>query len=222
MTTAARDAPKVGVAVIRDAIIQTVGSTNDRRMTFIASDETVDRYGDVIRANGWDLSNFRQNPVLLFGHQSRALPVGKVPNITVNGTRLIADAEFMPEGMSDAADQVWRAVDGGFLKAASVGFMPTVEPNMIWAADDPNHQDWPTGYEYVGQELLELSVVPVPANPQALALARSLGISPAMQRLMIEPDEGASARVAAQQRRNVLTIARLRPGFSLRKHNVTS
>ena len=37
-------------------------------MRFVASDESVDRYGDIIRASGWQLDNFRKNPVLLFAH----------------------------------------------------------------------------------------------------------------------------------------------------------
>lgn len=208
-----REMPKVGDRLTRDGTLVATTDTNSskRGMTFVASDESVDRYGDIIRANGWDLSNFKTNPVLLFGHDSSAVPIGKVPDIRVEGSRLVADVEFRPEGDSAAADDVYSALQGGFLSAVSVGFLPTKAPNMIWAADDPKHEKWPTGFEFVGQELLELSVVPVPANPQALALARSLHLSEATQRRLLIFDERASARVAAQQRRNQLTIARLRP-----------
>lgn len=207
-----REAPKVGVALSRTATItKEAGEASSRSMTFVASDETVDRYGDIIRASGWDLANFRQNAVLLFGHDSSTVPIGKVPDVRVEGTRLIATTVFRPEGDSEAADDVYKALQTGFLNAVSVGFLPTAKPNMIWAADDPNHEKWPTGYEFVGQELLELSVVPVPANPQALALARSLHLSEATQRRLLIFDEREVSRVAAQRRRNQLTIARLRP-----------
>jgi hypothetical protein len=63
--------------------------------------------------------------------------------------------------------------------------------------------------------------VPVPANAQALALARSLALSDATQRRLLVFDERASARVAAQQRRNQITLTRLRPGFSMGAKNVS-
>jgi HK97 family phage prohead protease len=217
-----RPAPKVGARLLRTGKIERAasGEESTRRVTFVASDESVDRYGDIIRASGWDLSHFKNNPVLLFGHDSRSVPVGKVPEIGVEGSRLIATVQFRPEGESADADDVYTAVKGGFLNAVSVGFLPTATPKPIWAADDPDHEMWPTGYEFVGQELLELSVVPVPANPQALALARSLALSEATQRRLLIFDERDVARVAAQQRRNQLTIARLRPRSPMGEKNV--
>jgi uncharacterized protein len=209
-----RPMPKVGEHLIREGTVErTVSSDGKRTATFVASDESVDRYGDIIRANGWDLSNFKSNAVLLWAHQSSEPPIGKVPDIRVEGTRLIASVEFRPEGDNAIADDVYKGLQGGFINAVSVGFLPTKKPNMLWADDDPNHEKWPTGYEFVGQELLELSVVPVPANAQALALARSLALSEATKRRLLSFDERAVARVAAQQRRNSLTLARLKPGF---------
>jgi len=203
-----REAPKPGVMIHRDAIVSSIDSSaGERQMRFIASDESVDRYGDIIRASGWQLDNFRQNPVLLFGHQSRALPVGKVDPIQVVGTQLIADCQFLPEGATTMADEVWACVDAGALRAVSVGFAPTGPVNQL--IDQSGN--W-TGFEFTSQELLELSVVPVPANPQALAVAKSLGISEATQRLLFPDDARALAHVAAEQRRRSLTLLRLRAG----------
>jgi HK97 family phage prohead protease len=194
------DKPK---PVERSATIEKDDSA-PRRIRFVASDESVDRYGDIIRAAGWQLDNFRKNPVLLFGHQSRSLPVGKVDPIGIEGTRLIAHAEFPPEGVSPFADTVAQMVDKGFLSAVSVGFMPLATPTPIF---DENKSV--TGFEYNGQELLELSVVPVPANPNALALARSFSLSEEDTRRLFVTDVGA-ARRAAQQRSRLITLARLR------------
>lgn len=205
--TTMRDAPKPGVALTRAAIITRAPDPGSRRMSFVASDESVDRYGDVIRAAGWQLDRFRENPVLLFGHNTRATPVGGVEKIEVVGKKLIADCVFRPEGDSELADDVWKAVEGRFLRAVSVGFMPTGPINQLV----DNTGNW-TGFEFTAQELLELSVVPVPANPQALAVARSLGISEATQRLLFTADERASARVAAEQRRRTIDLLRLRAG----------
>jgi HK97 family phage prohead protease len=203
-----REAPKPGALLHRDALISgTEVSDGERHMRFIASDESVDRYGDIIRANGWQLDNFRKNPVLLFGHQSRALPVGQVDPIQVVGTQLIADCQFLDEGSTQMADEVWACVDAGALRAVSVGFAPTGPINQLI---DQNGS-W-TGFEFTSQELLELSVVPVPANPQALAIAKSLGLSEATQRLLFPADERASARVAAERRRRSINLLRLRAG----------
>ena len=125
-----REAPKPGAVLRRGATIKAVDS-KARTMRFVASDESVDRYGDIIRASGWQLDNFRKNPVLLFAHNSRQPPVGQVPSIEVVGTELIADCLFRPEGDSQLSDDVWRAVEGGFLRAASVGFSPTGPINQL-------------------------------------------------------------------------------------------
>lgn len=204
-----RSKPAVGERVERTATIAraTGADAEARRVTFIASDETVDRYGDIIRVEGWELVNFKRNPVLLFGHNSRDLPIGRVPEVKVEGKRLLATAEFRPEGDNAFTDDVWKALQSGFLNAVSVGFLPTVEPKIIRDEDDRF-----AGFEFVGQELLELSVVPVPANPAALALARDLGLSAEAQRRLLVSDERAVARVAAEQRRRSITLARLRTG----------
>jgi len=182
-----------------------------RRMRFVASDESVDRYGDIIRVAGWDLSNFRTNPMLLFGHDSRSI-IGRVPEIGIEGRQLLATAELRPEGDNELADDIWRGLQGGFIRAVSVGFLPTAEPNVMRGEPDDSGYAPITGFEFVGQELLELSVVSVPANPQALALARELRISEASQRRLFDIDERAVARVAAEQRRRSITLARLRAG----------
>jgi len=190
------------MAISRAVIIEKAASDGGRRVRFVASDETVDRYGDIIRASGWQLDNFRKNPVLLFGHQSDSLPVGKVDPIAVEGTKLIAHAEFLPEGMTAFADSVWSLIEHGALNAASVGFLPLAAPLPIYDAD--KHL---TGFEFIAQELLELSVVPVPANPNALQLAKSFGLSPDEMRCLF--DDGAAARVAAAARTRTITLSRL-------------
>jgi HK97 family phage prohead protease len=209
-----RTAPAIGAPQTRalvGVLERDTGATPNRRVRFVASDESVDRYGDIIRANGWQLDAFRRNPVLLFSHQSRQLPVGKVEPIAVEGTRLIAHAEFTPAGMNDFADTVFAMVDGGFLNAVSVGFMPLASPNPLF-----DENKYLTGFEYVAQELLELSVVPVPANPNALQLARSLKLSPETMRELFAPDEAdaaaaqlATVQLAAASRSRLITLARL-------------
>jgi hypothetical protein len=55
-----------------DVVHKDVTATVDlATLDYVMSDGTVDRYGDVIDPNGWDLGEFRCNPVLLWGHPGR-------------------------------------------------------------------------------------------------------------------------------------------------------
>jgi len=195
-----RTAPKLGNVEYRAATL-VVDEVKDRRATFIASNENVDRYGDIIRSDGWDLTNYKTNPQLLFGHKSRDLPVGKAVNVWVDNKQLLAEVEFATKEINEFADSVYKMVKAGFLNAVSVGFMPTKMPNEI---KDPDTNKWTGGYEFIAQELLELSVVPVPALPGALAIARSLGVD-SNHVLRAMPDivavDGASAFHASLQRK---------------------
>jgi hypothetical protein len=84
-----------------------------------------------------------------------------------------------------------------------LAFLPTAEPNLI--RDEKN--DNIIGFEYVEQELLELSVVPVPANPAALALTKSLQLNREfVKRVFVE--ESASAYLL--QRKREIDMLRLR------------
>jgi HK97 family phage prohead protease len=143
-----------------------------REITIIASDETPDRYGDIVRVDGWKLANYKKNPVLLFAHNSSEPPIGTA-KVEVQGKRLMATAQFLAEGVYDFADTIWRIVRAGALRAASVGFLPLEDP--IFIRDEKNQSI--TGFEYVSQELLELSIVPVPANPAALVQAKSMNLN---------------------------------------------
>jgi HK97 family phage prohead protease/HK97 family phage major capsid protein len=137
-------------------------------MEFVLSDETPDRLDDVIMSDGWDLKAFKRNPIALFGHRSD-FPIGKWLNIRVENKQLIGHLEMAAEGTSPRIDEIRRLIDSGILKAVSVGFRPLESKKR-------EGTDW--GYVYTKSELVETSVVAVPANPNALAIAKSLKISP--------------------------------------------
>lgn len=144
---------------------------DDREATFIASDSTVDRYGDIVSVDGWDLANFRRNPVFLWMH-SQYQPIGKVKKIGVVDEKLVATVRFFDAGDSKMADDLWKLVKKRHLRAVSVGF--TAQEKDIEPIRDENERT--TGFRFLKQELLELSLVSVPANPNALQVARSLGL----------------------------------------------
>ena len=140
-----------------------------RTFRFCFSDGSVDRMGDTIDPAGWDLADFLKNPVALWAHDSSSPPIGRASNLMVEDQRLMGDIEFMSADISPFADTIFRMVEGGWLNAVSVGFLPK---EYDWADDED--REW--GMDFHLQSLLEISVVPVPALPSALVDARSKGI----------------------------------------------
>lgn len=135
----------------------------DRTIRFVISTGSVDRDRDTIAAAGWKLDNYRKNPVVLWAHDYRGLPLAKAVSVDVEGERLVAMAEFDTHPM---AETVLRMLKGGFLRATSVGFDPLKHV----------FNDQRGGVDFTEQELLEFSIVPVPANPEALMEAAAKGI----------------------------------------------
>lgn len=147
---------------------KTVASNGDG-LEFVLSDATVDRYGDIVDPSGWMLANFRKNPIALFGH-SGGFPIGTWSNIRVEGEKLIGRLNLAAKGTSARLDEIISLVEQGILRAVSVGFRPL--------KSEPIDAEKPWGAQrYIKQELLETSLVSVPANPAALALAKSLNLS---------------------------------------------
>src|SRR5262245_37472814 len=136
---------------------------------FILSDESVDRMGDVIMSSGWDIRSFSKNPVALFNHRSDWV-IGTWKNLHVEKGQLRGHLEFAPKGISPRIDEVRALVEAGILKAVSVGFRPIQSEPL--KKDDPFG-----GFRFHKQELVETSLVSIPANPNALQVAKGLNIS---------------------------------------------
>src|SRR3954453_9755606 len=63
---------------------RTVGDTgNTFDYTATLSTPHVDRMGDTVAVSGWKLDQFRANPIIFYGHESSALPVGKAPKVWI-------------------------------------------------------------------------------------------------------------------------------------------
>jgi uncharacterized protein len=161
--------PKVGVSR-RVTLLPTVRASSEsaRTITFVASTESVDRYGDIIRVAGWDTKAYMRNPVVLWAHKSSEPPIGRTVSLRIenNPPALVQVVEFATKETYPFADTIFNLYRGGFLKSVSVGFRPTAPPNPI--RDDSGGI---TGFEFTKQELMELSAVPLPANPDAVARA---------------------------------------------------
>jgi HK97 family phage prohead protease len=148
----------------------------NRIIRFIGSDESVDRDGDMISIDGWDISSYMKNPVVLFGHDSHALPIAKTISVTADkrARQLLFDIQFPtieeistnPATPSDHAlkvDAIYNMAKAGILNTVSVGFRGI------------EYDATSTGRAYKRQELMEISIVPIPANPNAVAILRAAG-----------------------------------------------
>lgn len=156
---------------------------------YVASDETLDYYREIVRAAGWRFTNFKRNAPLVDSHDYSTVEklLGKVTDFRIEGGKLIERAQFaldVPE--QPLARLAWRLVETGYLKACSVGFMPirTVarwDDAAAWAdAVKLLGLDAETTAKarliYLEQEQMELSVCIVGANPSALAKAYNGGV----------------------------------------------
>jgi phage head maturation protease len=135
-------------------------------VTAVVSDESVDRDGDIIRAQGWQLDAFRALPVMLADHDySIEKTIGRWRDLRIDGTSMIGTAEYFLDAGNDLAEKAFALAQRG-LAAFSVGFKTYPEHTIRLDTG---------GNEYRKQELLEISQVAIPANPRALAFAKSIG-----------------------------------------------
>jgi HK97 family phage prohead protease len=173
---AARDMPELNDVRVRAAFVDTEVRAGEgeasRTLIFTISTASVDRMGDTIAVQGWKLDAFRDNPVVLWQHDSSDFPVAKATKIWIEGDKLKAEAQFVPKDNPATglhAEGILQLYKGGFLSAVSVGFNP-----LKYAfTDDPKRR---FGIDFLEQELMEFSCVTVPANAEALIEGRSAGI----------------------------------------------
>lgn len=133
--------------------LQAKAVRKEGKIVFIATDETLDRQGEVIAFESWDLGNFVKNPVLLVNHDYKVQNiVGLASGLRRNESE--KSIEFTPvfHGITSLSREVEKMVEEGILNTVSVGFMRRP------AREDGDKQT---------NELMEISFVPVPANPSA-------------------------------------------------------
>ena len=149
-----------------------IKSIDEKEMTLTAfiSTDAVDRMREVLDPAGVDLRNYKKNPVVLWAHSYETPPIGKALWVKREGNGIVSKVKF---ANTPFAQEIFQLYKEGFLKAFSVGFIPTkAEVGKDDEYDDPKKprrifRNW---------EMLEYSAVPVPANPEAISLAFSKGM----------------------------------------------
>lgn len=143
--------------------------------TFVASTATPDRYDDVVDQGTWVLDNYKTNPVIQRDHDYCIdATIGKATRVEVVNGQLEIDVAWGKDADSQKAAQ---KVADGILSAVSVGFMPgRATQRSLLPQNDPAYSDG-YGYVYYDNELLEVSLVAIPANPEALAQRSAQGLA---------------------------------------------
>lgn len=134
-----------------------IEKVNDGEITAIASTPAEDRMGDVVEQEGWDLADFKKAPRILWGHDHNEPAIGKATKIWVEGKGKSAKLMFKMvfQEVTEMGRAAKQLVNDGFLNTFSVGFQPVDAE----------------GNRFTKQKLLEISLVNVPANAQAMMLS---------------------------------------------------
>ena len=154
------------------------------RVSAVVSSESTDRDGDIIRVEGWNLASFHKHPVLLSSHDYRSLRsvIGEWESMEVKGKRLVGTAKYYIGEGNDEADWGFNLAKR-HRAAFSVGFIPDMD-KAIPLDDETDGFFRPM--EFNGQELLEVSHVSIPSNPDALQRMKGLDLAPAVEEVVSE------------------------------------
>jgi len=156
---------------------------------YVASDESLDAYSEVIRASGWRFTHFKKNAPFVDSHDYGSIEklLGSVKDFRVEKAKLINRTQWAVDVPENRLAQIgWKMTEAGHLKAVSVGFFPVKE---LSPHEDP--RAWQTACAeaeldpeaakqcrriYLEQEQIELSACIIGANPNALVQATKAGI----------------------------------------------
>lgn len=155
----------------------------ERAVVAKISTATVDRDGEVIVPDGVNWRDYQKNPVVLLGHDYYSLPIGKCTALTRDEKAITAKTIFAERPADHPAEKEWvpdtilSLFKQGVLKAFSIGFEP-MDGGMRAATKGDVEKYGPECRRVFSRiKLLEYSVVTIPANQEAVALAVSKGIS---------------------------------------------
>jgi HK97 family phage prohead protease len=139
-----------------------------REIIACISDDTVDRDGEVLIPSGLVKKQYAGNPVVLYGHDSTQPPIGSCRWIKATGNKLIAKYYL---SKTPFANDILTLMQEGVLRAHSIGFLD-LEATPPTSEEIAARPDWKDCRRVVRSwELLEFSVVPIPCNPDCLAIA---------------------------------------------------
>lgn len=147
-------------------ILEAPLTIKDGKASFVMTSDALDRQGEVVETDGWEFGNFLKNPVILDSHRYDSIEdiVGRaVGDPRLEDAGWVVDVEFAPTARGKMAQEL---VERGMLNAVSVGFR-SMQRRKVGSA-----------IHHVKKELLEVSLVAIPANPTALRVKMNDGEEP--------------------------------------------
>lgn len=188
---------------------------------YIASDETIDSYREIVKVDGWRFNRFRKNAPFVDSHDYYCIDklLGRVLSWRIERSdegrpQLIERVRWAKDVEENTLARLgWKMTEAGYLKAVSVGFQP-----LKWLTPWSDPKDFAEelgnlGVEpeqainaiFLEHEQLELSACIIGANPEAVARAYKGGAIgdedvDRLGKLFREQDESLRARHSQQFR----------------------
>jgi len=131
---------------------------------FLVTSENIDRQGEIVKSDSYDIEKFMQNPVMFFQHNSYSLPIGKWLEFEKTNDGLMLGGwfhELPDENGNNLSKTIKDYVANEIIVATSIGFRP-----VEWHVDRIDNKKIMV-YDKI--DLVEVSVVTIGANPEALA-----------------------------------------------------
>lgn len=144
-----------------DALIKQVKDLDEGEVEFVVSTNAEDAHGERMNVDGINTKDFMKNPIVLWAHDAFSLPIAKATKIWKEDNKLMARAQFYMQ--DDFPRKVYNYIKDGFLNTVSIGGMVDE-----WGKD---------GMTIAKMTMKEFSVVPIPANPEAMVANKSLDMS---------------------------------------------
>ena len=186
-----------------DRVYSTVVEKSDQDgvLTFIASEEVTDRANELVKISGINLTNYKKNPIVMYGHGwDHPLPIGKSLKTWKSGNQLKFKPQFAIEE-SEFASTVYKLAKNGYLNASSISFSP--DRNSITRGEGKAGP----AVTYNKSELLEISIVPVPCNQGALisnimkeAITKGIVTEEELQAILPASNDNANDALIAEVR----------------------
>lgn len=154
-----------------------ISPDEERTVVALISTTDEDSDNDVIMPTGADLKRFTKNPVIHVNHSYKVEDVvGKAVALSVQEDGILAKIQF---ASTPKAEDVWNLVKNGYVSANSIGFLikeafyAGTEEFKKYCRDNKVKVKDTCRRIITKFELLESSIVSIPANPEALMQAIS-------------------------------------------------
>lgn len=154
--------------IVRSAFVRslTEEQVQNRQADFVISTEAEDTYRTIFEIAGWNLERYNRNPVVIYVHDTMSsdpdLVIG-TSVVRIEGNELVATVTFEDADNNPLAEKVFRKVQAGILRMASIG----ADIHEARWGDFDKGED-PDVLRFTKMDLLEWSIVPVGSNPEAL------------------------------------------------------